>query len=59
MIWKNFYNSVFIAFVSKSLCTNLKKYTDRHEKLYLNHSVVYFTKLLYHNSNKSISQVNC
>ena len=44
MIWKNFYNSVFIAFVSKSSCTNLEKYTDRHEKLYLNHSVVYFTK---------------
>ena len=38
---KNFYNSVFIAFENKSLCTNLKKYTDRHEKY---HSVVYFTK---------------
>ena len=44
MIWKIFYNSVFIAFVSKSLCTNLEKYTDRREKLYLNQSVVYFTK---------------
>ena len=41
---KNFYNSVFIAFENKSSCTNLEKYTDRHEKLYLNHSVVYFTK---------------
>ena len=41
---KNFYNSVFIAFENKSSCTNLEKYTDRHEKFYLNHSVVYFTK---------------
>ena len=37
---KIFYNSVFIAFENKSSCTN----TDRHEKFYLNHSVVYFTK---------------
>ena len=41
---KNFYNSVFLAFESKSLCTNLKKYTNRHKKFYLSHSVVYFTK---------------
>ena len=41
---KIFYNSVFIAFENKSSCTNLEKYTDRHEKFYLNHSVVYFTK---------------
>ena len=41
---KNFYNSVFIAFENKSSCTNLEKYTDRHEKFYLNHSVVYFNK---------------
>ena len=57
---KNFYNSVFIAFLSKSSCSNLEKYTDSHDKFYLNHSVVYFTRFfLYHNSNKSISQVNC
>ena len=41
---KNFYNSVFIAFENKSSYTNLEKYTDRHEKFYLNHSVVYFTQ---------------
>ena len=44
---KNFYNSVFIAFLSKSSYTKLEKYTDRHEKLYLNHSVVYFTKFFF------------
>ena len=35
---------VFLTFESKSSCTNLEKYTDRHKKFYLSHSVVYFTK---------------
>ena len=56
---KNFYNSVFIAFVSKSSCTNFEKYTDRHGKVYLNYNVSILPSFLYHNSNKFISQVNC